>query len=58
MFSDTLARTADGAPMRLPIYQLDAFTDRMFGGNPAAVCLLDGWLDDATPLPGDPELAR
>ena len=34
--------------MRLPIYQLDAFTDRMFGGNPAAVCLLDGWLDDAT----------
>ena len=34
--------------MRLPIYQLDAFTDRMFGGNPAAVCLLDRWLDDAT----------
>ena len=34
--------------MRLPIYQLDAFTDRAFGGNPAAVCLLDHWLDDAT----------
>ena len=34
--------------MRLPIYQLDAFTDRTFGGNPAAVCLLDSWLDDAT----------
>ncbi|MCY3568792.1 MAG: PhzF family phenazine biosynthesis protein [Chloroflexi bacterium] len=34
--------------MRLPIYQLDAFTDRAFGGNPAAVCLLDDWLDDAT----------
>jgi PhzF family phenazine biosynthesis protein len=28
---------------------IDAFTDRPFGGNPAAVCLLDGdtWPDDA-----------
>ena len=26
--------------MRLPIYQVDAFTDRLFGGNPAAVCPL------------------
>ncbi len=34
--------------MLLPIYQLDAFTDRTFGGNPAAVCLLDAWLSDAT----------
>jgi PhzF family phenazine biosynthesis protein len=34
--------------MTIPIYQLDAFTDRPFGGNPAAVCLLDGWLPDAT----------
>ncbi|MCG8419902.1 MAG: PhzF family phenazine biosynthesis protein [Proteobacteria bacterium] len=25
----------------IPIYQVDAFTDRPFGGNPAAVCLLD-----------------
>lgn len=33
--------------MNIPIYQLDAFTDRPFGGNPAAVCLLDGWLPDA-----------
>ena len=23
--------------MQLPIYQVDAFTDRLFGGNPAAV---------------------
>jgi predicted PhzF superfamily epimerase YddE/YHI9 len=34
--------------MRLPIYQVDAFTDKLFGGNPAAVCPLDAWLSDAT----------
>ncbi|MEO7795074.1 MAG: PhzF family phenazine biosynthesis protein [Thermoanaerobaculia bacterium] len=28
--------------MPLPIYTVDAFTDRPFAGNPAAVCLLDG----------------
>lgn len=27
--------------MRVPIYQVDAFTRRAFGGNPAAVCPLD-----------------
>ena len=27
--------------MRLPIYQVDAFADRVFGGNPAAVCPLE-----------------
>lgn len=32
--------------MKLAIYQVDAFTDRMFGGNPAAVCPLDTWLPD------------
>jgi len=26
--------------MRLPIFQVDAFTDRLFGGNPAGVCIL------------------
>jgi len=34
--------------MRLPIYQVDAFTDSLFGGNPAAVCLLEAWLPDGT----------
>ena len=29
--------------MRIPIWQLDAFTSRPFGGNPAAVCLLKSW---------------
>ncbi len=32
--------------MRIPIYQVDAFTNRLFGGNPAAVCPLETWLDD------------
>lgn len=28
------------------IFQVDAFTDNLFSGNPAAVCLLDKWLSD------------
>jgi PhzF family phenazine biosynthesis protein len=32
--------------MELPIYQVDAFTSRIFGGNPAAVIPLEAWLDD------------
>jgi len=28
------------------IYQVDAFTSRLFGGNPAAVCPLAAWLPD------------
>jgi len=32
--------------MRVPYYQIDAFTDRMFGGNPAGVCLLQQWPSD------------
>ena len=34
--------------MRIPLYQLDAFSDRPFEGNPAAVCPLESWLDDDT----------
>jgi PhzF family phenazine biosynthesis protein len=34
--------------MRLPIYQVDAFANRVFRGNPAAVCPLDAWLPDTT----------
>lgn len=33
--------------MKLQIFQIDAFTDTLFGGNPAAVCPLESWLDDA-----------
>ena len=27
-------------------YVVDAFTDRVFSGNPAAVCIMNGWIDD------------
>jgi len=32
--------------MRIPIYQVDAFTSRLFRGNPAAICPLEDWLPD------------
>jgi len=36
--------------MTLPIYQIDAFTQKVFGGNPAAVVPLQAWLSDETML--------
>ncbi|AKD01883.1 PhzF family phenazine biosynthesis protein [Pontibacter korlensis] len=33
---------------KIKLYQVDAFTDRVFGGNPAAVCVLDAWLENET----------
>jgi PhzF family phenazine biosynthesis protein len=32
--------------MKLKLYQIDAFTDKVFSGNPAAVCPLESWLKD------------
>jgi PhzF family phenazine biosynthesis protein len=32
--------------MQIPLWQVDAFTARPFGGNPAAVCPLEQWLPD------------
>jgi len=32
--------------MRLPLFQIDAFADRPFAGNPAAVMVLEAWLPD------------
>jgi len=32
--------------MELTLYQIDAFTDQVFKGNPAAVCPLTAWLPD------------
>lgn len=34
--------------MKLTLYQIDAFANELFSGNPAAVCVLESWLDDAT----------
>lgn len=32
--------------MKIKFYQVDAFTDKLFGGNPAGVCPLDDWLPE------------
>lgn len=32
--------------MAIPLYQVDAFTSKLFAGNPAAVCPLEKWLPD------------
>lgn len=32
--------------MKIPIFKVDAFSSRVFSGNPAAVCPLDYWLND------------
>lgn len=34
--------------MNIPVYQADAFTDTLFGGNPAAICILEEWLPNET----------
>lgn len=34
--------------MRIPYYEVSAFTSDPFGGNPAGVCLLESWLSDTT----------
>jgi PhzF family phenazine biosynthesis protein len=33
--------------MTIPLFHVDAFTDRPFAGNPAAVCLLPAWKEDS-----------
>ncbi|XP_027766346.1 phenazine biosynthesis-like domain-containing protein [Empidonax traillii] len=33
--------------MQIPVFTVDAFTNRPFSGNPAAVCLLENELDEA-----------
>ena len=34
--------------MQIPLFHVDAFTGKSFSGNPAAVCILNAWLDDET----------
>jgi len=34
--------------MRIPYYEIAAFTNRLFAGNPAGVCPLSSWLPDPT----------
>jgi len=33
--------------MKIPLYQIDAFSNHIFSGNPAAVCPLKEWLEDS-----------
>ena len=33
--------------MEINIYQIDAFADEIFKGNPAAVCPLERWIDES-----------
>ncbi len=33
--------------MKIPLFQVDAFAESLFTGNPAAVCPLDRWLSDS-----------
>ena len=33
--------------MEIPIFQVDAFTGKVFGGNPPAVCPLNQWQNDS-----------
>ncbi len=32
---------------KIKIFQIDAFTNKIFHGNPAAVCVLDQWIDES-----------
>lgn len=34
--------------MKIKMYQADAFTDKLFRGNPAAICMLPEWLPETT----------
>jgi predicted PhzF superfamily epimerase YddE/YHI9 len=33
--------------MKIPYFEVDAFSSKLFGGNPAGVCLMGRWLPDA-----------
>lgn len=33
--------------MKIKVYQIDAFSDQIFRGNPAAVCILEEWIEES-----------
>lgn len=45
IFQNSRVRLRYAVP-KIEIFQIDAFTDKVFHGNPAAICLLDDWLND------------
>jgi PhzF family phenazine biosynthesis protein len=44
-----VVKLGKGKIMKIPLYQIDAFTDQVFGGNPAAVCPLKEWIGEDLP---------
>ena len=44
--------------MSRPLFQVDAFADRLFTGNPAAVCPLTDWLPAETMQERDPSAPK
>jgi PhzF family phenazine biosynthesis protein len=32
--------------MRIPLFIVDAFTEKVFSGNPAAICFMEHWMED------------
>ena len=34
--------------MKINVYQVDVFANKLFGGNPAAICPLQEWLSEQT----------
>lgn len=47
-FPRSAVGTSNRGNMKIKLYQIDAFTEELFAGNPAAVCPLDAWLPDET----------
>lgn len=43
---DRYTERKNGEAMEMKQYVVDAFTDKVFGGNPAAVCVLEVWPDE------------
>jgi PhzF family phenazine biosynthesis protein len=43
---DDVATRVEVKLMKIPLYQVDAFAERVFQGNPAAVCFLSKWIDE------------
>src|SRR5271166_5611339 len=47
-FSNSTWSRPTNTAMQINIYHVDAFTNRLFGGNPAAVCPLNSWISVTT----------
>ena len=38
----------DSSNIKIKTYHVDAFTNKLFSGNPAVVCILDDWILDVS----------